>query len=213
MNMSSLGRSTIFLAFMVVFAGSSTVSTRAADGNEIVFRTVEELLSRSGIPTSGWSVLIGLVLDPPPVSPKPKHELDLTQSNPQLESKTGAELGDDVSKLSHAIEFAKTLPRSEDNENAIATMSKMQDLAKAEIEQRQKENIPPAYSIEQLRTHRNEQMQEAAKRHWAVPLPAPLPHPGPNPPDPGPGPNPIHVDPGGCSVSDPNNLTCTAVVH
>jgi hypothetical protein len=213
-GMISLSRSIILFAFVAVFAGSSIVPT-CADEKGLMSRIVDDLLSKANIPTSGLSVLLTLVLDPPPVSPKPKYELDLTQSNPQLASKTGAELGDDVSNLERAIEFAKTLPRSVDNENAITTMLKMRNVAKAEIEQRQKENIPPTYSIDQLQAVRNDLMQEAARRHYPVPLPEPLPHPAPNPgPEPAPIPQPPPVEKGNCTQTSPNSGECTTtVVH
>lgn len=174
----TLARALILVAIIGTLTNSLFTQ---AESKGIGIELVMEILSEYGIPTNQASLLLLAIKPASTADPEDDQiSVNLSKTNPRLASRSGNQLEKDSAQLEGAIEFAKTLPPSGDNQHAISLMTKIRDDIKIKLRQRQRENIPATFSMEQERSFRNDQIKEAAKKHFARPLPSPLPHPAPN---------------------------------
>jgi hypothetical protein len=142
--------------------------------------TLTELLSDLGVPVTLPAVLVKALQ----VESTAESSVDqVTQLSPAFASKNATELAKEDQDLDQAQKFVKTMPASQDTLDSINNMQKMRDNIKKEINQRNKDNIPPDSSPRQLQAFEKQQ-EDQAKSQAYTPNPmgpggAPQPHTGP----------------------------------
>lgn len=107
-----------------------------------------ELLSKAEIPTNQAAILL-LAISPEKTAGK---EIDqVTQTSPKYRKETGVDLKKSEADLDKARLFVqKNLPLTEDAQKCVETMDKIKEEIKAEIKQRDKENIPKSMTPSQF---------------------------------------------------------------